>query len=196
MTGRKSELPCWGVVVVVLLWVVLSWRRGDEGALHCKRWLESPHDRDHPPWVRLPTASTRPASSSHITQPASRTRQGSDTSEARLTSSNQWQRRGSWEGEALLNLGQSEMTLNVCSSQPVALGFDWGSMSEKRPTQVERWLDRHKNKPLFPCLVYLGKAAKIFCIWTVCDNVHNVPKCGAQENICNMSFTLRYYALL
>ncbi len=49
----------------------------------------------------------------------------------------------------------------LLSPWPVALGFDRDSVSETRPTQEERWLDRHKHKPLLLCLVHLGKAANI-----------------------------------
>lgn len=159
MTGRESELPCWGEVVLVLLRVGLSWR-GDEGALHCKRWLESPQDRDRPPWVHLPTASMRPTEqlSYHTTGVSHKAGFRHKWGSAHLVQSvtaeefmGRWGTAQPWpirdDIECLL------------SPRPVALGFDRGSMSEKRPTQVERRLDRHKHKPLFPCLVYLGKAA-------------------------------------
>jgi len=140
-------------------------------------WRSSPLHAmvGEPSWARPPTLSPSPnsvyeARRAALTSHNRRLAQGRVQTQVRLGSPRPISDSGGVHGKvrALLNLGQSEMTLNVCSSRPVALGFDWGSMSEKRLTQVQRWLDRHKNKPLFPCLVYLGKAAKMFCIWTVC----------------------------
>lgn len=181
MTGRKSELPSWGGVVLALLQVVLSWRRGDEGALLCERWLESPQDRDRPPWVHLPTASTRPTEqlSYHTTAVSCKAGFRHKWDSAHLVQSvtaegfmGRWGAAQPWpirdDIECLL------------SPRPVALGFDRGSVSEKRPTQVERRLDRHKHKPLVLRLVCLGKAgsfsASELCVTTFVTSSNVVHK--------------------
>lgn len=65
---------------------------------------------------RNPALPHRALRDPRVAEPASQPRRGSDTSDARLTSSNQRQPRGSRKGEAQLNLGQSGMTLNPAVS--------------------------------------------------------------------------------